>query len=92
MERALMRRFMAAVVAALVLALPGSALAGGSSTCQAYNPQLCGVNGATATSSGAKTANESLPFTGLDVALLVAGGGALLGAGLVVRTLSRRLN
>jgi hypothetical protein len=33
-----------------------------------------------------------LPFTGLDVVLLVAGGGTLLAAGFVVRRLSRRLN
>ena len=34
----------------------------------------------------------TLPFTGLDVVLLVAGGGTLLAAGFVVRRLSRRLN
>jgi hypothetical protein len=33
-----------------------------------------------------------LPFTGLDVVLLVIGGGALLSAGFVVRRVSRRLN
>ncbi|MBV9801798.1 MAG: hypothetical protein JO130_01345 [Solirubrobacterales bacterium] len=42
----------------------------------------------------ATTANSAgtLPFTGLDVVLLVAGGGTLLGAGFVVRRLSRNLN
>ncbi|HKO27868.1 MAG TPA: hypothetical protein VJU80_10455 [Solirubrobacteraceae bacterium] len=34
----------------------------------------------------------TLPFTGLDVVLLVAGGGTLLAAGFVVRKLSRRLD
>jgi hypothetical protein len=34
----------------------------------------------------------TLPFTGLDVVLLVVGGGTLLAAGFVVRRLSRRLN
>jgi hypothetical protein len=69
--------------------LPGSALAAGSSTCQAYSPQLCssvGNSNTTASSAG------TLPFTGLDVVLLVAGGGTLLAAGFVVRRLSRRLN
>jgi hypothetical protein len=33
-----------------------------------------------------------LPFTGLDIVLLVVGGGALLTGGFVVRRLSRRLN
>jgi hypothetical protein len=44
------------------------------------------VSSATATSAG------TLPFTGLDVVLLVAGGGTLLAAGFVVRRLSRRLD
>jgi hypothetical protein len=34
----------------------------------------------------------TLPFTGLDVVLLVAGGAMLLAAGFLVRRLSRRLN
>jgi hypothetical protein len=39
-----------------------------------------------------ESSEGTLPFTGLDVALLVIGGGTLLGAGLVVRRLSRRPN
>ena len=34
------------------------------------------------------SASGTLPFTGLDVALLAAGGGGLLGIGLVVRRFS----
>jgi hypothetical protein len=34
-------------------------------------------------------ASHSIPFTGLDVALVVAAGGALLAAGYGVRRLSR---
>lgn len=84
-----------------------------SSTCQAYNPQLCSVSGtstgsgtpsgttsgtsATASPSGTTgatgtTTSGSLPFTGLDVALLAAGGGMLLGVGLIVRRLSSSLS
>jgi len=77
------------VFCAMALLAPSIASASSSSTCQAYNPQLCTVvnHGSTTSSSG-----TTLPFTGLDVGLLVVGGGALLGAGFVVRRLSRRLN
>jgi hypothetical protein len=51
-----------------------------SSTCQAYNPQDC------------TPASASLPFTGIDLVLLLGGGSVLLGTGLVVRYLSRRTN
>jgi hypothetical protein len=80
----------------LVLLLPAAAMGQGSSTCQAYNPQLCGVSGVTGTRSG-PTAPYSgtdaggtgwLPFTGLDLALLVATAGGLLASGLLVRRLS----
>lgn len=88
------------VVVVLALMVPGAAFA--SSTCQAYNPQTCssvssGTSGSGSSGSGpgsatATTSSGTLPFTGLDVVLLVAGGGALLATGLVVRRLSRRLN
>ncbi len=82
----------ATIIIGLALLLPSSALAS-SSTCQSYNPQLCSVasNDAsqTTTTTPAATSASTLPFTGLDVVLLAAGGGMLLGAGLVVRRLSR---
>ncbi|MBV9838449.1 MAG: hypothetical protein JO156_10025 [Solirubrobacterales bacterium] len=76
--------------------LPSAALAG-SSQCQAYNNELCSVNSNTASNNGttasASPSEEStLPFTGLDVVLLAAGGGTLIGAGFVVRRMARRLN
>jgi hypothetical protein len=85
------------VLGVLALAIPNIAVAA-SSTCQAYGPQTCSSvttrNVSTVTSPGSTNAASSgtLPFTGLDVILLVAGGGTLLGAGFVVRKLSRRLN
>jgi hypothetical protein len=45
-----------------------------------------------ATEAVSTSSTGTLPFTGLDVVLLVAGGGTLLAAGFVVRRLARRLN
>ena len=89
-----MKRIVILVATVALLALPGAALASGSSTCQSYNAQLCQVASntnarTTSTSPVATSSASTLPFTGLDVGLLVAGGGALLGAGLLVRRLSR---
>jgi hypothetical protein len=81
-----MKRIATLLVLGIALLLPGAAMAQSSSTCQAYNPQTCTIN----PHSSAHSAG-TLPFTGLDVALLAAGGAALLGAGLAVRRVSRRL-
>jgi hypothetical protein len=80
-----MKRIAMLVAVLALMAAPATAFAQESSTCEAYNPQLC-------TSHTTTTSDGTLPFTGLDVALLALGGGGLLGAGLVVRRLSRRLN
>ena len=91
-RKGLMRRI-ATLAVSIALLVPSAALAQSSSTCQAYNPQLCAVSSSNSTpSSGSASSSGTLPFTGLDVVLLAAGGGALLGTGLVVRRLSRRLN
>jgi hypothetical protein len=75
----------ATVVATIALTTPGAAMAAGSnSTCQAYNPQLCTVT------HHANDGDGTLPFTGLDAALLAVGGGTLLGTGFLVRRLSGR--
>jgi hypothetical protein len=92
-----MKRFMILLVVGAALIVPSGALAT-SSQAGAYNPQL--PNGTSinndssndATNATTTTSQSTLPFTGLDVVLLAVGGGSLLGAGLVVRVLSRRLN
>jgi hypothetical protein len=85
-----MKRTLALVIGVIALMLPGGALAASSATCQAYNPQTCSTNANSTVQ--ATTKSSQLPFTGLNVGLLVLGGGALLGAGLVTRKLSGRLN
>lgn len=74
----------ATLVITLALMTPTTALAQGSSACQSYNPQTCGALTQSASSG-------LLPFTGLDIVLLVVGGGTLLATGLVVRRLTRRV-
>jgi hypothetical protein len=85
-------RLIAAVIVCAVLLLPGAALAQ-SSTCQVYNPQLCGLIGGTqptGASASSVSQSGSLPFTGLDLLLLAVGGGALVVAGVVIRRLTSR--
>ncbi len=82
-----MKRIAIFLVCLGLLLVPTVALAQ-SSTCQSYNPQTCQV---TTTTPSTLSSASTLPFTGLDVVLLAAGGAMLLGAGLVVRRLSRRL-
>ena len=91
-----MKRIVALVVAVALMA-PATALASGSSSCGSYNPSaLCSVTANNDKDSGtgntAATAASTLPFTGLDAILLAAGGATLLGAGAVVRVLSRRMD
>ncbi len=84
-----MKRIAILVVVGVALMIPSVALAQESSTCQAYNEQICSeVSSTTSTTASSGT----LPFTGVDVVLLAAGGATLLGAGFVVRRVSRRLN
>jgi hypothetical protein len=80
------------VACALGLALCGTALA--QSSVDGYNEpggqiqtQIGGSGG-----SGSNASGGSLPFTGLDVALLVGAGGLLLVAGFGMRRLTRAPN
>jgi hypothetical protein len=83
-----MKRVAALIACIAVVAAPSTALAQNSSTCQAYNPQLCNVSSET----GEATSGGTLPFTGLDLGLLVLGGAGLAVAGLAVRAALRRLD
>jgi hypothetical protein len=93
-----MKRIIATGVAVMaLLALPTAAFASGSSTCSGYNPQLCqivgsgSVNTPDSGSAVVPTTTQSagsLPFTGLDLGLVAAGGVVLIGAGLAARRLS----
>ena len=83
----------AALVLTIALMVPATALAKSSSTCQAYSRQTCNVLSTTQHSAATAATNSgSLPFTGLDVVLLLIGGGTLIGTGLLVRALARRVN
>jgi len=72
----------AAVVATFSLVSVAPAMAD-SSTCASYNPDCSYITTSTASSG-------TLPFTGLDVGLLVAGGGSLAGLGFILRRTSKR--
>jgi hypothetical protein len=80
---------MAAVCALLVLA--PSALAAGGSAGQGYGGKAGGVqNEVNQGALNAAAGKSSLPFTGLDLALLVVGGVMLLVVGAGLRRAARR--
>jgi hypothetical protein len=82
-----MKRFATLLVGLALLVGPTSAIAQGSSECQTYGPETCGINSHSSVGS-----NGSLPFTGLNVALVAVVGGGLLGGGIAVRRVARRTN
>lgn len=88
-----MRRIAIVAACLAVLVVPSTALAQSSSTCNAYHPQAgsCSNLNTNDNTSTEPLSSSTLPFTGLDVLLLVVGGGTLAGTGLVVRRLSRRI-
>ena len=90
-----MKWFVIGLVALCVMLAPAAAGAQ-SSTCEAYNPQLCnsssGTAGSSSTATGEVTSTGALPFTGLDTGALVFAGGLLVVAGFGVRAGLRRLN
>ncbi len=83
-----MKRIAAIAVLCLsLLVLPSLALANSSSTSQGYGAQTVQTLNAKASQDSAGAAG-TLPFTGINVGVLMAGGVVLLGAGLAVRRLS----
>jgi hypothetical protein len=73
--------------AAMALALASPAF-GGQSSVEGYNDSAGQVQ-AEVNSSGGGGGGGSLPFTGLDVALLAGAGGVLAAVGLGMRRLTR---
>lgn len=88
-----MRRLIILLFAIGLLALPATAAA--DSSCQAYSPQTAGTSTTVCTNTSAThvvrsagAASGTLPFTGLDLPLLLVGSAGLIGAGVAVRRLS----
>jgi hypothetical protein len=88
------------VVLALVLCLALATTAFGQSSVQGYNDQAGQIQAqvesggedttpVATTQAGGGGGGGSLPFTGLDVALLVGAGGVLVAVGFAMRRLAR---
>lgn len=94
-------KILVASIAALCLAAPGAAFAQSSSV-EGYSEPRAEIEGSATSndpsdrSGGGGGGGEveasggSLPFTGLDLGLMVAGGIALAGTGFGMRRLTRR--
>lgn len=84
----------AMVAATLSLMTAAPAVASTSPTCGGYNPDCSSLAANTmhskTTTTTTTAAAGTLPFTGLDVGLLLAGGGMLAGLGLVIRRVSSK--
>jgi len=80
-------RFVLLVVLASLLLVP-SALAAGGSAGEGYGGE--GGNVQTQVSAVAAAESGGLPFTGLDLGLLVAGGAVLVVAGAALRRAAKR--
>lgn len=91
------RKSLVAALATAVLVLGASAPAFGQSSLQGYNDEGPAIQdevsgqapAQTQVSDGDGTGSNGLPFTGLDVALLLGAGVVLTGAGLGMRRLAR---
>ena len=86
-----------ALLTCLALMIPGAAVASANSTNDSYGlsgvQNVSGSKTPTSSSSNtgpisASTSTGSLPFTGLDLAALAAGGVVLLAAGMMLRRFS----
>jgi hypothetical protein len=92
-----LRSLLVALVAIVALAVPGSAFAAQAAQ-DAYNTpsgaiqdEVAGANqGAGNDEAAQPTSSSSLPFTGMDLALLFGAGGLFVGAGIGMRRLARQ--
>jgi hypothetical protein len=93
-----LRNLLVAMVVIVVLAMPGSAFAAQAAQ-DAYNTpsgaiqdEVAGANqGGGAGGGGTQpTSSSSLPFTGMDLALLFGAGGLFVAAGIGMRRLARQ--
>lgn len=93
-----MRKTLAIAVAALALTLSMASVAFAQSSVEGYNPddgtiqdQIQGGGGDEPGNGDVPQSDDggSLPFTGLDIALLAGAGGVLLGVGVGMRRLTR---
>lgn len=89
-----MRKTIAVAVAVLALTLSMASMAFAQSSVEGYNPNDGAVQNQiqsadTTKAQPAKSSGSSLPFTGLDIALLAGAGGVLLALGLGMRRLTR---
>lgn len=91
-----MKRNIVAAVASLSLVAAAPAGAAVTPTCSGYHPDCSSIvsssTSSPTTAHTTTTGTGSLPFTGLDVGLLLAGGGSLAGLGFVIRRTSKRLS
>jgi hypothetical protein len=81
-----MKRLATLAAWVVVMFAPSPALGQSSSTCQAYNPQLCSVSG----QNDQSASNGTLPFTGLDIGMLTLVGSGLAAAGIFLRVKAHR--
>jgi hypothetical protein len=93
-----LRGILVALVAVVALAAPGSAFAQQAAQ-DAYNTpsgviqdEVAGANqgGSTNGEATQPTSSSSLPFTGMDLALLFGAGGLFVAAGIGMRRLARQ--
>jgi hypothetical protein len=91
-----MKKTIAIAIMALALALSMTSMALAQSSVDGYNSddavqnRIQSADDNSGTSPSAKSSDtSSLPFTGLDIALLAGAGGVLLGLGLGMRRLTR---
>jgi hypothetical protein len=92
-----LRHLLVALVAAMALAVPASAF-GASAAQKAYNApagtiqnEVAGAQqGGGGEEATQTTSSSSLPFTGMDLALLFGAGGLFVGAGIGMRRLARQ--